>query len=132
MDRKLIAREYIRTRFKYDVLSMVPIFINRIVLYDEYQKQAIVIKVFECFIFFKIYNLAEIISHFDKTFGMLEKYENLAYILRIILILLLNAHFLAILYHSVAMIDIYYIHSEEKDPNAITWISEAGITHASR
>ena len=87
----------------------------------------ILIKVFEFFIFFKIVKLGSIISHFDKTFGMLEKYENLAYVLRIILLLVLNSHFLAILYHSISMIDIFYIHSEEKNPLSVPWVSEAGI-----
>ena len=56
----------------------------------------------EFFIFFKIRIPFIILKQANKTFGMLEKYENIVNVIKIILIIFINAHFLAIVYHYIA------------------------------
>ena len=48
---------------------------------------------------------------------MLEKYQNFVNMMKIVLVILARAHILAILYHTIAILESNYIHSDGK-----TWI----------
>ena len=42
------------------------------------------------------------LKKFDKSFGMLEKYENSAHVIRIFLVVVMYEHLVAIAYHSTS------------------------------
>ena len=45
---------------------------------------------------------------------MLEKYENMLHMIKIFLVIFVGAHFLAVEYHTVSIIELKYIKSFEK------------------
>ena len=71
--------------------------------------------------FVKCYIIIDFIKYLDFTLGNREDLENVDKILKMILCILLMIHVMAIIYHSVAVIDITVFESDE------TWINKAGI-----
>ena len=74
---------------------------------------------------FKSHIIFEILRKLDYNFGMKESFENIAEFVKMIFFVLVSAHFMAILYHSIAQIDIYFNNSEQ------TWLHQANIVQNS-
>ena len=111
-DFKKIWKRYKKTTLKYDLLALIPIIVNRAIFFDHFDKTDVnIVKICEFFILFKIHILVTILNNFSLTYGRLEKHENKINLIKIILIIILNAHVLAILLFTVSFIEMKYIKS---------------------
>ena len=64
--------------------------------------------IIEILVLFKVHILSRFFEQLDYTFGMKEKWENIVDFVKMILFVLMAGHFMAILYHGVAYVDIYF------------------------
>ena len=58
----------------------------------------------------------------DNNFGHKESYEHAIELMKLILFVFLSSHFMAILYHTVALFDMNYYGNTQQ-----TWLNQAGI-----
>ena len=73
MDRSLITKNYLNKKFKFDILSLIPVLFNRVTFVNF----PLIIQILEFFVFFKIYNLIDFIKKYNQTFVMKSRNENL-------------------------------------------------------
>ena len=94
--------KYILSGLIYDILGMIPIIVNTI-----YFKQLSpnISALLQVLFLFKSNTIFEILRKLDYTFGMKEKWENTVEFGKMLMFVVISAHFMAIGYHSVATYD---------------------------
>ena len=78
---------------------MIPIILNRVYfssLSDNFTSYI------EVFFLFKCHTIFELTRKIDYTFGNKEKWENIVEFVKMLMFVLICAHFMAICYHSIA------------------------------
>ena len=61
-----------------------------------------------CLFFFKTHIIMKQIRKVDYNLAMTEKYENILELVKMFLFVLICAHFMAIIYHTTAQVDMLY------------------------
>ena len=92
---------------------MIPIFVNKV--YFRHLDPN-VSAIFEVLFLFKFHTVNEILRKLDYTFGMKEKWENIVEFAKMLMFVLISAHFMAICYHTVAQVDRIFYNSDQ------TWL----------
>lgn len=101
-NKKEIVIHYMTKQFKFDLITILPIVINKISFPNI---NPFFIYFIESLFLCKSFILIKFLKKIDLTFGMREKYETIVDFVKMLLTIFFAAHVMAILYHSVAYID---------------------------
>jgi len=125
-----IAKRYLKTWFIIDFLAAFPFFVfggnmnvNSDNLVGSHQQILTAIRLVKIFRLFRLFKLRPILYKFRIFFGS-AKTQGPYELIRLLIVALIFAHWLACSWHLLAIYEIEYIHS------ATTWLEEKGLLDA--